>query len=116
MRHTIYISSVLAVVIASILAPLESRSQDVQPTKEDLRQALSSFIVPEAPPEAMEAAIAGVPFRDAYKAAAASADSAGQGRTPEGSLAERTSPGAAADLRLQELFVRFELLATGITA
>ncbi len=59
MRHTIYISSVLAVVIASILAPLESRSQDVQPTKEDLRQALSSFIVPEAPPEAMEAAIAG---------------------------------------------------------
>lgn len=59
---------------------------------------------------AVEAAIAGVPFRDAYKAAAATADSAGQGRTPEGSLAARTSPGAAADLRLDVLRVRWEAL------
>jgi argininosuccinate lyase len=51
----------------------------------------------------VEAAIAGVPFRDAYKAAAASAASAGQGRTPEASLAARTSPGASADLRLGSL-------------
>lgn len=59
MRHAIFISSVLAVVLASTFAPLESRSEDVQPTKEGLQQALLSFIVPEAPPEALEAAIAG---------------------------------------------------------
>jgi argininosuccinate lyase len=51
-----------------------------------------------------------VPFREAYKAAAASADSAGQGRTPEGSLAARVSPGSAADLRLDELRARWEAL------
>jgi argininosuccinate lyase len=59
---------------------------------------------------AVEAAIAGVPFREAYKAAAAAADSAGQGRTPESSLAARTSPGAAADLRLDELCARWDAL------
>ncbi len=59
---------------------------------------------------AVEAAIAGVPFREAYKAAAAAADSAGQGRTPEGSLAARTSPGAAADLRLDALHARLQAL------
>lgn len=59
---------------------------------------------------AVEAAIAGVPFREAYKAAAASADQAGQGRTPEGSLAARTSPGAAADLRLDVLRERWQAL------
>ena len=37
-------------------------------------------------------------------------DSAGQGRSPEGSLAARTSPGAAADLRLDELRSRWEAL------
>ena len=60
---------------------------------------------------AVEAAVAGVPFREAYKAAAASADSAGVGRTPEGSLAVRTSPGGAADLRLDTLRARFDALA-----
>ena len=60
---------------------------------------------------AVEAAIAGVPFRDAYKAAAASADSAGQGRTPQASLEARTSPGAAADLRLDALEARWGQLA-----
>ena len=60
---------------------------------------------------AVEAAAAGVPFRDAYKAAAASADSAGQGRTPEGSLAARVSPGAASDLRLEELQARWQALS-----
>jgi len=57
---------------------------------------------------AVEAAIAGIPFRDAYKAAAAMANSAGQGRTPDSSLAARLSPGAAADLRLDELQARWE--------
>ena len=52
---------------------------------------------------AIEAAIAGVPFREAYRAAADGKDAAGAGRTPEGSLAARTSPGACADLQLHEL-------------
>ena len=52
---------------------------------------------------AVEQAVAGMPFRDAYRAAAAAAASAGQGRTPEQSLAARTSPGAHADLRLDAL-------------
>ncbi|HET9049045.1 MAG TPA: argininosuccinate lyase [Chiayiivirga sp.] len=60
---------------------------------------------------AVEAAIAGVPFRDAYKAAAASASSAGSGRTPASSLAARTSPGAAADLRLDALRRRWEAIS-----
>lgn len=61
---------------------------------------------------AIEAALAGVPFRDAYRAAAADAGSAGQGRTPESSLAARTSPGASADLRLELLRARLEQLNT----
>lgn len=52
---------------------------------------------------AVEQAAAGVPFRDAYRAAAESVESAGEGRSPQGSLAARVSPGAAADLRLDEL-------------
>ncbi|MBB5767776.1 MULTISPECIES: argininosuccinate lyase [Xanthomonas] len=59
---------------------------------------------------AVEAAVAGVPFREAYKAAAESADTAGQGRTPEGSLAARVSPGAAADLQLDVLRARWQAL------
>ncbi len=57
---------------------------------------------------AVEAAIAGVPFREAYRAAAAGTDASG--RTPEASLAARTSPGAAADLRLDLLRARWEAL------
>ncbi len=59
---------------------------------------------------AIEQAIAGVPFRDAYKAAAAAAHEIGHERTPEQSLAARTSPGAAADLRLGELSRRLDAL------
>jgi len=55
---------------------------------------------------AIEQAAAGVPFRDAYRVAAEADASAGQGRTPEGSLGQRVSPGAAADLRLDELAAR----------
>ena len=55
---------------------------------------------------AIEQAVAGVPFRDAYRDAADAANVVGQGRTPEQSLAARTSPGAHADLRLDELRVR----------
>jgi argininosuccinate lyase len=59
---------------------------------------------------AIEQAAAGVPFRDAYRAAAQAAAAAGEGRTPERSLAERSSPGAAGDLRLELLRERFAAL------
>lgn len=60
---------------------------------------------------AIEQAAAGVPFRDAYKKAAEAASAAGQGRTPEQSLAARTSPGAAVDMGLGELRKRLEVLS-----
>ncbi|MBP6692558.1 MAG: argininosuccinate lyase [Xanthomonadales bacterium] len=53
---------------------------------------------------AIEQAVAGVPFRDAYRQASVAATDAA--RTPEASLAQRVSPGAAADLRLDELRAR----------
>src|SRR5690348_12502766 len=59
---------------------------------------------------AIEQAAAGVPFRDAYRAAAEASASAGQGRTPEGSLAQRVSPGSGGDLRLDELSARLRAL------
>ena len=61
---------------------------------------------------AIEQAVAGVPFREAYKQAAASAQEAGRGRSPEQSLAARVSPGAAADLRLDELRARLNDLSS----
>jgi argininosuccinate lyase len=60
---------------------------------------------------AVERAAAGVPFREAYRQAAESAKTAGEGRTPESSLAARVSPGAAADLRLDDLRERLRDLA-----
>ena len=89
-------------LLPALLANLEWR-----PDK--LRAAMDSGMY--ATDVAVEAAIAGVPFREAYQAAAAAADSAGLGRTPEGSLQVRTSPGAAADLRLDTLHMRWEALA-----
>ncbi|MGH8154313.1 MAG: argininosuccinate lyase [Rhodanobacteraceae bacterium] len=59
---------------------------------------------------AIEQAAVGVPFRDAYLAAAEAAQESGRGRTPEQSLAARTSPGAHADLRLEDLRRRLEEL------
>jgi argininosuccinate lyase len=59
---------------------------------------------------AIEQAAAGVPFREAYRRAAETAASAGEGRTPQGSLDARVSPGAAADLRLAELEQRWAAL------
>jgi argininosuccinate lyase len=59
---------------------------------------------------AIEQAAAGVPFRDAYRAAAETAGDAGQGRTPEASLAARVSPGAGQDLRLDTLRTRLDQL------
>ena len=88
-------------LLPDLLANLEWR-------EDSLRAAIDSGMY--ATDVAVEAAIAGVPFREAYKAAAASAESAGQGRTPERSLEARTSPGAAADLRLDELRARLKAL------
>lgn len=59
---------------------------------------------------AIEQAAAGVPFRDAYRAAAEAATAAGQGRTPEASLAARNSPGAGSDLQLEMLKERLAQL------
>ncbi len=59
---------------------------------------------------AVEAAARGVPFREAYRKAAESASKAGEGRTPEQSLAARVSPGATADLRLDVLRERLDSL------
>ncbi len=58
---------------------------------------------------AIERAREGVPFRDAYRDAA-SLDAALADRTPEQSLAARVSPGAAADLRLDDLRARLGLM------
>lgn len=90
-------------LLPALLANLEWREVN-------LRAAMDSGMY--ATDVAVEQAVAGVPFRDAYRAAAASAGQAGQGRTPESSLAARTSPGAGADLRLDELRKRWSALQT----
>ncbi len=54
---------------------------------------------------ALEQAVSGVAFRDAYRAAA---QAGGNERSPEASVAARVSPGACADLRLDELEARLE--------
>ena len=59
---------------------------------------------------AVEAAVRGVPFREAYRTAANAAAQAGEGRTPEASLAARVSPGASGNLRLDALRVRLAAL------
>ncbi len=75
-------------------------------------EAMSAAIDPPmyATDAAIEQAAAGVPFREAYRRAAEAASAAGQGRTPEASLAARVSPGAAADLRLPVLRERLDAL------
>ncbi|MBK6728962.1 MAG: argininosuccinate lyase [Xanthomonadales bacterium] len=58
---------------------------------------------------AIELAVAGLPFREAYRLAADTA-SEDRERSPETSLAERVSPGAAAALHLDVLTTRLQLL------
>ena len=89
-------------LLPDLLANLEWR-------EDRMRAAMDSGMY--ATDVAVEQAAAGVPFREAYRAAAASTDEAGSGRTPESSLAARVSPGAAADLRLDELRERWESLS-----
>jgi argininosuccinate lyase len=59
---------------------------------------------------AIEQAVEGVPFREAYRLAADAIAIAGAGRTPEASLAARVSTGAAGDLRLEVLKGRLAAL------
>lgn len=59
---------------------------------------------------AIEQAAAGVPFRDAYRAAAQSVADAGAGRSPQQSLDARVSPGGAADMQLDLLLTRLHTL------
>jgi argininosuccinate lyase len=94
-------------LLPDLLANLEWR-------EDRMRAAMDSGMY--ATDVAVEQAAAGVPFREAYRAAAASADQAGTGRTPEASLAARVSPGAAADLRLGELRSRWESLSKPVGA
>jgi len=90
------------------LALLPDLLTGVQWNAEAMRAAIEPAMY--ATDVAIEQALAGVPFREAYKRAAESPQSAGQGRTPESSLAARISPGAAGDLRLGELRERLEAL------
>ncbi len=94
----------------SALELLQALFANLEWREEKLRAAIDNGMY--ATDVAVEAALAGVPFREAYKAAAESANTAGVGRTPEGSLAARVSPGAAADLRLDELHARWHALPT----
>jgi len=59
---------------------------------------------------AIEAAISGIPFRQAYQTMADNADNAGNGRNAETSLTARVSPGAAADLRIEALRARWVII------
>ncbi|MEZ0469919.1 argininosuccinate lyase [Luteimonas salinilitoris] len=88
-------------LLPALLANLEWRP-------ERMRAAIDAGMY--ATDVAVEQAAAGVPFRDAYRAAAESVAQAGEGRTPEASLAARVSPGACADLRLDVLRERLAAL------
>ena len=83
------------------LALLPNLLQDLRWREDRLRAAIEPAMY--ATDVAIEAALAGIPFRQAYRAAADAASAAGQGRTPESSLTARVSPGADGDLRLEWL-------------
>jgi argininosuccinate lyase len=88
------------------LALLPGLLNDLEWNADAMRNAIESSM--HATDIAIESAVGGVPFRDAYRAAADSAIDAASERTPESSLAKRVSPGAGSDLRLDELRDRLE--------
>lgn len=59
---------------------------------------------------AIETALTGMPFRQAYAMAASHPEALGEGRTPQKSLRERVSPGAAGNLQLDQLDARYRQL------
>lgn len=92
----------------SALDLLPDLMRDLQWNETAMREAIEPSMF--ATDVAIEQAVAGVPFRDAYLNAAAQAHEAGQGRTAEASLAARTSAGGAAQLRLAVLQQRLNAL------
>lgn len=82
------------------LALLPRLLTDLQWNADAMRAAIDPTM--HATDLAIERAAAGVPFREAYRAALDEPEALSQ-RTPEASLAARVSPGGAADLRLEEL-------------
>ncbi len=74
---------------------------------EKMRDALDDGMY--ATDRAIELAVQGVPFREAYQQAA-QAPLPASGADPEASLAARTSPGGAADLQLAVLRMRLDAL------
>lgn len=59
MRSITYNFGLFAMIMTVILLPCQSYSEDGHSSQEDAKQALLSFIVPNAPPEALQAAIGG---------------------------------------------------------
>jgi argininosuccinate lyase len=75
--------------------------------RERLRQAISADMY--ATDLAQALTLEGVPFREAYRRAAAQIEERGHG-DPEASIAARVSPGACGDLLLEELKTRLDRL------
>lgn len=75
---------------------------DLELVPERMRAAIDAEMF--ATDRAMELAVGGVPFRDAYQDVAR--QKIAEARTPEESLKARVSPGACADLQLDELRAR----------
>jgi len=90
------------------LALVPGLLQGIEWDQARLRAALEPGMY--ATDRAIELARQGVPFRDAYRQAAAQPLPAA-GTDPEASLAARVSPGGCADLRLDELAARWAALA-----
>jgi argininosuccinate lyase len=91
------------------LALLPRLLTDMQWNADAMRAAIDPAM--HATDLAIERATAGVPFREAYRAAMDEPDLL-INRTPETSLAARVSPGGAADLRLDELQQRLTAIAS----
>jgi argininosuccinate lyase len=76
---------------------------------ERMRKAISRDMY--ATDMAVELAAGGTPFRSAYRQVKESLGTADD-RSPEASLRQRVSPGASADLRLEEIRKRLEAQVT----
>jgi len=90
------------------LALLPGLLQGVQWDSQRMRDALEPGMY--ATDRAIELAQHGIPFREAYRQAAEQPLPAA-GADPEASLAARVSPGACANLRLDELAARLAALS-----
>lgn len=88
---------------------LPDLAEGLQLRRDAMRAAISKDMY--ATDIAIEAARDGVPFREAYREAARSGMASD--RTPEGSIAARTSPGGAADPRLEVLEARLKSIRDG---